>query len=98
MSEIDPEIAAAAVAAIAKLSKDGNKVQKEHFAQALTMLAECYGDGAKYRALLIMGNDDELATLSINADQWEAAGLVQMCYDNMNLKAFQKMPDQYRAH
>lgn len=96
--EVDSKISDAAVAAITKLSKQGTKAQKEHFTQALTMLAQCYGEDAKFHAVLIMSSDDEMATLSINADPWETAGLVQMCYDQLNLKVFQKMPDNYEAH
>lgn len=95
MSEVDPEIAAAAVAAITKLSKHGTKKQKEHFTQVLAKLADCYGDASTSHALVLISDDDAMYTMSINADPWEAAGLIQMCYDNMNLKAFQKMPENY---
>lgn len=98
MSDIDTDIAQAAVIAITKLSKHATRQQKEHFTQALTILAQCYGDDAKYRGVLIMSNDEEMATLSINADPWETAGLVHLCYDQLNLKAFQKMPEHYHAH
>lgn len=98
MSDIDPEIAAAAVAAITKLSKHGTKKQKEHFTQVIAKLADCYGDTSTSHALLLISDDDNMYTMSINADPWEAAGLIQMCYDNMNLKVFQQMPDNYAAH
>ena len=98
MSEVDPEIAAAAVAAITKLSKHGTKKQKEHFTQVLAKLADCYGDASTSHALVLISDDDAMYTMNINADPWEAAGLIQMCYDNMNLKVFQKMPDNYPAH
>ena len=98
MSDIDPEITAAAVAAITKLSKTGTKEQKEHFTRAIAQLAECYNGQDNVHALLLVSDDNCLYTMTINADQWEAAGLIQMCYDNMNLKVFQKMPDNYHAH
>lgn len=98
MSEIDPELAAAAVAAITKLAKRATKHQKEHFVELLTKLAECYGDESKSRAILLVSDDDSLYTMSVNADPWDAAGMIQLCYDNMNLKVFQKMPEQYQAH
>ena len=98
MSDVDPEIAAAAVAAITKLSKHGTKQQKEHFTQVIAKLADCYGEKSQAHALVLISDDDHLYTMSVNADAWEAAGLIQMCYDNMNLKVFQKIPDNYPAH
>ena len=98
MSDVDPEIAAAAVAAITKLSKHGTKQQKEHFTQVIAKLADCYRDDSTSHALLLISDDDNMYTMSINADPWEAAGLIQMCYDSMNLKVFQKTPDNYPAH
>lgn len=95
--EIDKELAHAAVAAIERLSKEGTRQQKEHFTQVLAKLADCYGKDSTNQALVVINDsaEDSMYTISINADSWEAAGLIQMCYDNMNLKAFQKMPDNY---
>jgi len=96
--EVDKELAQAAIKAIERLSREGTTKQKEHFTQVLAKLADCYGDDSTSHALVIVQSDDSLYTLSINTDQWEAAGLIQMCYDNMNLKVFQQMPDNYHAH
>jgi hypothetical protein len=96
--EIDKELARTAIKAIERLAKHGTKEQKEHFAKVLAKLADCYGEESTTHALLLVSDDDCLYTMSINTDPWEAAGLVQMCYDNMNLKVFQKMPDEYQAH
>ncbi len=98
MSEIDQELAQAAVKAIERLAKVGTKQQKEHFVQVLTALANCYGDDSTHKCVMLVSNDDDFMTMVINADPWEAAGLVQMSYDNLNLKVFQKMPDYYQAH
>ena len=96
--EIDQELAQAAIKAIERLSREGTKEQKEHFTQVIAKLADCYGDKSQAHALVVVSDEDNLYTMSINADPWEAAGLIQMCYDNMNLKVFQKMPDNYHAH
>lgn len=98
MSDVDPELAAAAVAAITTMSKHATKQQKEHFVEVLIKLAECYCEDAKTRALVLVCDDDSLYSMSVNADQWDAAGMIQLCYENMNLKAFQKMPEHYHAH
>lgn len=96
--EIDKELAQAAIKAIERLSREGTTKQKEHFTQVLAKLADCYGDDSTSHALVLISDEDNMYTMSINADPWEAAGLIQMCYDNMNLKVFQKMPDNYEAH
>jgi hypothetical protein len=98
VDEVSKTISAAAIAAIMKLSKHGSKEQKEHFAEMLTMLADCYDDERNQKAVIIMSNDEVMATLSINADPWDTAGMVSACYDKLNLQAFQKMPEHYQAH
>ncbi len=98
MSEVDTELAQAAIKAIERLAKHGTKDQKEHFTRVITALAHCYGEDSKHHAVLLVSSEDEMMTMAINADPWETAGLVQMCYDNMNLKVFQKMPETYTPH
>ena len=98
MSDIDPEISAAAVAAIERLSRTGTETQKTHFTQMITLLADCYGPESKNKGVLLLHNDDEQYTVFINADPWEAAGLVQHVYDEMNLAAFQKAPTNLPTH
>lgn len=96
--EVDQALAQAAVKAIERLSREGTKEQKEHFTQVIAQLANCYGDSSQSHALVVINTDDSLYTMSINADQWEAAGLIQMCYDAMNLKVFQQTPEKYPSH
>ena len=96
--EVDKELAQAAIKAIERLSREGTTKQKEHFTQVLAKLADCYGDDSTSHALVLISDENSMCTMSINADPWEAAGLIQMCYDNMNLKVFQQMPDNYEAH
>lgn len=96
--EIDNDMAKAAVSAIECLSRKGTQQQKEHFTKVITTLAECYNEEANQHAVLLVSNEDVLITISINADPWETAGLVQMSYDTLNLKAFQKMPESYQAN
>lgn len=98
MSEVDQELAQAAIKAIERLARIGTKAQKEHFTRVITALAECYGKDSPNKCVMLVSTDEDFMTMVINADPWEAAGLVQMSYDNLNLKVFQKMPDYYQAH
>ena len=98
MDEVSKDISMAAVAAVTKLSKSATKAQKEHFAQVLTMLADCYCGESQNKIVMIVNNEDAMVTMSINADPWDTAGMVSACYDNLNLQAFSKMPEHYLAH
>lgn len=98
MDEVSKDISTAAMKAIMTLSKSATKSQKEHFAQVLTMLADCYRDDSNRKVVMLVHTEDAMVTMSINADPWDTAGMVSECYDKLNIQAFQKMPEQYRAH
>jgi hypothetical protein len=85
-------------AVLARMARDCSNEEKTHFTHVIKALAECYVANATSRAVLIVSGEQETMTLSINADMAEMAGMVQSCYDNLNLGALRAMPEGYQPH
>ena len=66
-------------ACMASLSADVahmSEQNQEHFVDMLTQLAKLYRDDAKAKGVLLLANDEYSTIIHINADEFEAYGLV----------------------
>lgn len=68
--------------------------KRKHFALLLVNLAKCYADKDHWKAVILINNDDALLTFSAGADEYEAAGMLQMANDAVSIAAAADAPDR----
>jgi outer membrane protein assembly factor BamD (BamD/ComL family) len=79
--------------AITKLmGMDSDK--RKHFALLIVSLAKCYTEQDKWKAVILIENDDALLTFSAGADEYEASNMVSKAYEVMGLVATADAPDR----
>lgn len=81
---------AKAMDSLMSLSSD----KRRHFALLLVSLAKCYADKDNWKAVILIHNDDALLTFSAGADEYEAAGMLQMANDAVTIAATAGAPDK----
>lgn len=70
------EQVAQCMAALTEDVKHMSKLNQEHFVGMLTQLAKLYRDDATAKAVLLIANEEYSTAIHINADEFEAYGLV----------------------
>lgn len=68
--------------------------RRKHFALLLVNLAKCYDLNTGWKAVILIHNDDALLTFSAGADEYEAAGMLQMANDAVTIAATADAPDK----
>ena len=68
--------------------------QRDHFGLLLTSLAKCYIGPNRWKAVVIIDADEQLRLFSAGADEFEAAGLVQMAHDAVGIAVTADAPEK----
>lgn len=81
---------AKAMASLMDLPSD----RRKHFALLLVNLAKCYVKDSGWKAVILINNSDALLTFSAGADEYEAAGMLQMANDAVSIAAAADAPNR----
>lgn len=68
--------------------------KRKHFALLVVNLAKCYVKDSGWKAVILINNSDALLTFSAGADEYEAAGMLQMANDAVSIAAAADAPDR----
>ena len=68
--------------------------RRKHFALLLVNLAKCYVNDSGWKAVILISNPDALLTFSAGADEYEAAGMLQMANDAVSIAAAADAPEK----
>jgi len=75
---------------------DLDEYKRKHFALLIMRLAQCYKQNNTVMAVVLVhdSKDNELATFSVGADEYEAAQMLQTASDVVNGVATADAPDR----
>lgn len=66
--------------------------KRKHFALLLVSLVKCYTENDKWKAVILINNEDALLTFSAGADEAEAAEMLRLANDAVLLAATADAP------
>lgn len=61
--------------------RNKNEGIRDHFAQLIILLAKCYNDDLKHKAVVLIDTGDAVLTFCAGANEMEMAELVSQAYD-----------------
>ena len=68
--------------------------KRKHFALLIVSLAKCYTDQDKWKAVILIENDDSLLTFSAGATEYEAGTMLAKANEVVQMVATADAPDR----